>query len=477
MASHSIADRRVQQKIVFCVATAAFVFQFEAFMVNVSLPTIAGELNASTTQISFILLAYLIAATAVLIPAGKLGDRIGLRRIFIGSCVTAAAGTLLCGFSTDLWLLMASRAIQGVGAGGMAALGYAMISAWLPRDRAGWGYGHLNMAAGLGMLVGIPFGGLVSEYVSWRWIFFSNAPAIAFLAISAFRLLPVDARNPETAEQFDAVGAALFSAILAAGVFSLSLGSELGWTSRPILGALLLSAGSAMAMVIRRIILHRSFFSPGIFADSGFAASLAVLFLVRTALGGTIFLVPFYLAASCGMSAMGASLILLTYPVTYAPTGSRAGRLADRIGSRPLVLSATLLGAGACAFFSFMLASRYAGVAVVFLLTLGFSMGLCFSPNNKFSMQCVQDERKGEAAALMPLALNAGTVFGVSVFETVFSFDFPRGAAYLKHADRVYEGALMESASRGFADAFLVGFGILLAAAMIVYATYNKRPG
>lgn len=146
MSNHVLQDLRTQGKVVFCVAAAGFVFQFETFMVNVALPTIAGELNASTTEISFVVLAYLIAATATFIPAGKLADIVGLKKVFIASTLVAMGGTLLCGFSPDLRVLVASRAVQGVGAGGMAALGYAMIPAWLPEERTGWGYGYLNMA-------------------------------------------------------------------------------------------------------------------------------------------------------------------------------------------------------------------------------------------------------------------------------------------------------------------------------------------
>jgi EmrB/QacA subfamily drug resistance transporter len=477
MSNHVLEDLRTQRKVVFCVAAAGFVFQFETFMVNVALPTIAGELNASTTEISFVVLAYLIAATATFIPAGKLADIVGLKKVFIASTLAAMGGTLLCGFSPDLRVLVASRAVQGVGAGGMAALGYAMIPAWLPEEKTGWGYGYLNMATGLGMLAGAPFGGLISQYASWRWVFISNAPVIALLTISALRHLPADSPVQKTGVSFDIAGTVMFSAILVAGVFSLSLGSELGWTSPPILTSVLVAAALLAAMTIRRNILHRSFLSPGMFANPGFAASLAVLFLVRMALGGTIFLLPFYLAAFCGASAVGSSLILLAYPVAYAPVGPRAGRLADRMGSRRLVLSATLLGAVVCASFSRLLGGGNVAISVAFLLAMGVSTGIFFSPNYKYSMQCVPQEGKGEAAALIPLALNSGTVFGISVFETVFSLDFPEGAAYLKQAERISGSAPMESLSGGFSNAFLVGFGVLLAAAAIAFLTYKTSSG
>lgn len=468
---------RSERGIVLCVAMAAFVFQFEAFMVNVSLPTIAGELNASTSHVSFVVIAYLVAATAAFLPAGKLGDRNGLKRTFVAACVTAMAGTLLCGFATDLQTLMVSRFVQGLGAGGMAALGYAMIPAWLPSERTGWGFGYLNMAAGIGMLAGVPFGGLVSQYASWRWIFFCNVPLIAVLTASALRCLPGDSSYSRTVEPLDATGTISFAAIMSTGVFCLSLGSELGWTSKPILAAFALSVGLAAAMAIRRRWTGRSFFTRGLFRNSGFFASLIVLFLVRTALGGTIFLVPFYLAFSCSLSPLLTSGILLAYPAAYAPVGPCAGRLADRIGARPLVISAGLLGACASALFAFLLPSRNAWIAVSFLFILGLAMGMFFAPNNRFSMECAPEGRKGEAAALIPLALNMGTILGICVLETIFSMDFPGGTAHLRHMDGTDAGADLQSEIRGFSDAFLVGTGVFLAAAMITLAAYRTPAG
>lgn len=473
MAHQTITDRRRQQRIVFCVAAAAFIFQFEAFMVNVSLPTMAGELDATTTEISFIVLAYLTAATVTFVPFGKLGDRMGLKRTFVGSCVALAGGTLLSALSPSLWVLVTSRAIQGIGVGGMATLAYAMIPAWLPQDKTGWGYGHLNMAAGVGMLAGVPFGSVVAQVASWRWIFFSNLPFIAFLAAFAWFNLPDDSENRETPAPFDGVGLALFSTILASSAIGFSLGFNLGWTSAPILTAVALAATAAVAMTVRQRIFKRPFFSAGLFSGPGFVPSLLVLCLVRTVLGGIIFLAPFYLAVSCRLSAVGSGLIFLAYPAAYAPVGPRAGRLADRIGSKPLVLSATLFGACACLLFRVFVENGDAAITVLFLLAMGGAMGTFFSPNHKYSMQCARDANEGEAASLMPLALNAGTVFGVSAFETVFARGFPGGAVHLKHTDFSLDPTLIALANHGFSNAFLLGFGILLAAAVIALTCYR----
>jgi MFS family permease len=142
-----------EKRVVICVAFSAFVFQFEAFIVNVSLPDMARELHATSTEISFVLIAYLIAATFSFIPAGHLGNRYGIRRVFITGCMLAALGTLASGLSANLPLLCLSRLIQGVGTGTMVAVAYAMIPFWVYKNRVGWAYGMLSLGAGIGMFV------------------------------------------------------------------------------------------------------------------------------------------------------------------------------------------------------------------------------------------------------------------------------------------------------------------------------------
>ncbi|HPX82358.1 MAG TPA: MFS transporter [Syntrophales bacterium] len=135
---------------------AGFVYQFEANLVNVALPTISAQLHLTTYYASLIPICYIIGTVTVLIAAGKLGRHFGLKRVFILSIVLMTLGTVICGMAAGLPLLLGGRLIQGVGAGGMAALGYMIIPAFLPSSLAGYGYGRLSMAAGLGMIVGNP---------------------------------------------------------------------------------------------------------------------------------------------------------------------------------------------------------------------------------------------------------------------------------------------------------------------------------
>ena len=182
--AHSTPERSIpphEKWTVGCVAFAAFTFQFEAFLVGVALPDMAREMGASSTEISFVVMAYLLAATLTFLPAGRMGVRYGLRTVFLFGTLLSCLGTLMSGLSTHLPMLWTSRFIQGVGMGALVAVSYAMIPAWIEQKRLGWGYGMLSFGAGMGMIAGLPVGGILSHYFVWQWIFLATIPIFVLL--------------------------------------------------------------------------------------------------------------------------------------------------------------------------------------------------------------------------------------------------------------------------------------------------------
>ena len=155
MNSEVLVDINRQRRLVACVGLAAFVFQFDAYQLNVCLPVIAREMGLSSTEASFVILAYLLPAVSIFIPSGRLASLFGLKRVFVASVSTLFAGTLLCAVASGMAQLIFGRVVQGFGAGGMASLGYAAVSTMLPVERRGWGLGWLNLGVGAGMIVEI----------------------------------------------------------------------------------------------------------------------------------------------------------------------------------------------------------------------------------------------------------------------------------------------------------------------------------
>lgn len=460
---------RQERLIICCVCLAAFTFQFEAFLINVALPDMAAELHATSTEISFTVLVYLLATTIALIPAGKLGDRFGLRRTFLTGCALAAAGTLLCGLSTELPVLLAFRFIQGLGIGSIVANAYAMIPKWISQEHAGRGYGLLSLGAGVGMVAGLPVGGALSFALSWHWIFLATTPLFLALFWLGWKVLPIESRPPQLGLKLDWIGLFILGWTLSFFVLAVSLGAELGWTSTPILSLFLLTVFLIVVLVARKN-RQSSLFSAAIFSSPGLMPGLCVLFIFAIAVGGVRFLLPFYLQLSCGLSALLSSILLLSYPISFAPAGIVAGRQADRVGSHWLVSSACILVALLCSLFAWLSEELGIWFFILFVLGLGFANGMFFAPTNRFCISNVPDQLKGETSALLPVALNMGTLIGVSLFETIFTIHVPKGDMLVLGDTRPTDH-MLALINHGFVDAFELAALLLLAAGLFAWIT------
>ncbi len=461
---------RQERLIICCVCLAAFTFQFEAFLINVALPSMAIELVASSTEISFAVLTYLLATTITLVPAGKLGDRFGLRRTFLTGCGVAAIATLLCGVSTSLLMLLLSRFLQGLGIGMIVANAYAIIPVWIDKTHAGRGYGMLSLGAGLGMVAGLPVGGVLSYVLSWHWIFLATAPFFAGLFWLAWKVLPREHCQAGTEVKLDWLGLVTFALMLSCAVLTLSLIAEIGWGSSAILSLLVITIFCVGLLLIRRN-KPPYLFTPAIFKISGLIPGLCVLFIFSAAVGGLRFLLPFYLQLGCGLSVLMSSILLLTYPISFAPAGLWAGQLADRASSRRMVIYACVLVAVLCSIFVCFFSQLGIWFFLVFILGFGFSNGMFFAPNNRFCMTYVPETLKSEASALLPVTLNMGTLIGVSVFETVFTIHIPDGVMLIQNYTSRSED-LLGFLNHGLTDAFILAVFLLCAAALLACLTY-----
>ena len=225
------ADAAREQRVVTCVALTAFIFQFEAFLVNVSLPDMARELHTSSTAVSMVVIAYLLTATVAFVPAGYLGEKFGMRRVFLSGCVVATLGTFLSGLSVNLEMLWCSRFVQGAGMGAMVSIGYAIIPMMVRKHRVGWGYGMLTLGAASGMVLGLPVGGLWSQFFSWHWIFLGTAPVLSLFLAFGWMAFPADARAGARANGLHPLQFLPFSFFLLGAVLALCLGNKIGWAS------------------------------------------------------------------------------------------------------------------------------------------------------------------------------------------------------------------------------------------------------
>lgn len=413
---------------------------------NVALPTLAQAFDAGVSQAQWIVLAYLLATTTLVVGAGRLGDRIGRRRLLLAGLALFTGASGLCALAQSLGQLIAARALQGAGAAALMALSLAFVGEAVPKSQAGRAVGLLGTMSAVGTALGPSLGGLLIAAWGWRAIFAVSLPLGVLAFGLAWRSLPAGAPVQRSGEQgFDVAGLVLLALVLAAFALALTLGrGHFGRLNLELLTA------AAMGLLLLWAVESRAaapLLRPSQLRESG--AGLALNVLVAAVMMATFVVGPFYLAQGLGLSAAQAGLAMSAGPVVSALGGVPAGRLVDRFGAA----RCTAVGL-AGQFTGFVLLSLLptrwgvAGyVAPLMMLTSGYA--LVQAANTTAVMAGVAAERRGVVAGLLTLARNLGFITGAALM----------GAVYAAGGDAV---AGMRASYGLAAGLVLVGLGLAL---------------
>lgn len=384
------------------------------------LPALARAFGASFPEVQWIVLAYLLAVTTLIVGAGRLGDLLGRRRLLLSGILLFTAASALCALAPTLWLLVAARAAQGAGAAVMTALTLAFVGETVPRAKTGRAMGLLGTMSAAGTALGPSLGGVLVAGPGWPAIFLVNVP-LGLLTLSlVHRHLPAD-RPPRAAGRapFDHLGTTLLALTLAA--YALAVTSGRGGSAVPV--AVLLAAAVCGAVLFVRVEARVA--APLIrlrtLRDPRLRGSLATSALVSTVMMTTLVVGPFHLAHGLGLGEALVGLALSAGPLAAALTGVPAGRLTDRFGA-PRTTAAGLLAMAAGAAAPVILPARcgLAGyLAPMVVLTAGYAVFQ--TANNTGVMADVPADRRGVVSALLNLSRNLGLVTGASVMGAVFA--------------------------------------------------------
>jgi EmrB/QacA subfamily drug resistance transporter len=470
--------------IVLSVAIASFMVRLNNYTVNVSLPAIAEYFDVGTGQVSRIVMSYLLIITSTLLLFGKLGDRIGLKKVFTTGYIIFVAGSLLCGLSRGIHELIGARVIQGLGGSMILATSFAIISKYLPPDRRGWAFGITSTASALGVATGAPLGGIVTGYLSWQWIFIMNIPVGVIAIFVAGKNIPAvhtfDDLSGKTGgsiengirekEPFDFPGALLSLFGLSMLLYGFNMGKELGWGSLQII---LLFASSIVLLslfIIREKRCKAPLLDFALFKNHAFSFALCATFMAYLLISGNAFILPFYLKTLKGLNSQQIGLALLAYSLVYVFMSSYAGRLSDRVSPVTLCMAAMFSAAVNTFVFSYTLQFQGLLFVLTFLIWMAFSFVFFFSPNNNQVMGCAPQDRQGVASGIFNTTANLSMVFGVAVFETIFSEfaqDVSAANADLKPSIQI---AMQQI---GFRAVYIVG-GIVCVAALVFSLLVRK---
>ena len=459
-----LSEQTAQRLIIAAVVLGSFMGATDSSIVVISLTAISRFYDVGTSEASWVLITYLLVITSFLIPFGRLGDLKGQKNIFVSGFALFTASSFFCGMAATLPELILFRALQGIGGAMITATGPALLSLTIPEQGRGKAFGYLSAANGLGLAAGFGIGGIITNFLSWQWIFFINVPVGIVAVITAFLFIPRDTgtRKAEPAAGgFDLPGSLLI--LLGAGlfIFTLSLGQEFGWMSIPILAAFVLSILFTSIFIIWELRTTAPLLNLGLLKNPVISIGIGAAMLNRLVVSGMVYLIPMYLELVKGYSTGFAGLLLLAPSLLIMVSGPVAGSLSDRIGSRWIcTLAGFLLLISVTVFVIFD--ETIALVLIVFALALrAVSMGLFAPPNLRIILSCSPREHRGAASGLWYFSRYLASTIGIVLFETLFDLWIRgdeaggiTGAIHLHHS--------VTDLKIGFDQAFLVGIFFVL---------------
>ncbi len=426
-------------------------------IVNAVLPTLAGALDAPFAHVQWVVLAYLLAVTTLIVGAGALGDRLGRRRLLLAGIGLFTAASAACGLAPSLGALVTARAVQGAGAACMMALSLASIGDAVTGDRSGRAIGLLGTMSAIGTALGPSLGGLLASAAGWRMVFLVNVPV--GLASFALASLALPADRPAAASgggRFDVAGMLVLALTLSSYSLAVTLDHPGGrpWRLAPLLSAAVgaglfaIVESRASAPIVRLPMLR----------DGRLASGLAAGVLVAAVMMSTLVVGPFYLAGALGLDAVRTGLVLSAGPLVVALSSLQAGRAVDRFGAaRVAGFGLAAIGTGAlllCVLPVSLGARGY--VFAIAILAAGYA--LFQTSNNTLVMSGMAPERRGVASGLLSLSRNLGLITGASTMGALFAV--AAGASHLSAASP-------ESVARGMRTTFAVA-AALMALALVL---------
>lgn len=432
------------------LAVAQFVVVLDATIVNIALPSIAEDLHASTGTLSWVINAYVLAFGGLLLLGGRLADLLGRRRVFMGGLAVFGLASLAGGLSTSAEMLIAARAVQGLGAAALAPAALSLVTTLFPagseRNKA---LGIWGAVAGSGSAAGVLLGGVLTSGLGWEWVLFINVPVTLLAALATPRLV-AESRAPGSG-RVDYAGAVTVTGATLAGVYALVRANDAGWGSLQTVGLLAAAAVLAIAFVVLESRVREPLVPLDVFRGKRIRAANITMVALGGVTVGLFFFLSLYLQDALGYSALKAGLSQLPLAGLVVLVAGAAGPLAERVGARPVLLGGLGLLVGGLAWLS-RVPDHGSYVADVLgpSLLIGAGLALAFVALTIDSVSDVDDRRYGLASGLINTSQQIGGALGLAVLTAIA--DGSTGAD-------VYRTALLAAA--GIAAASLVAAAVI----------------
>ena len=417
-------DPRWLALVVLCAGMLMIVL--DATIVNVALPSIQSDLGFSQSSLAWVVNAYLIAFGGALLLAGRLGDLLGQRRVFLAGLAVFTAASLVCGLSIGQEMLVAARFVQGVGGAMTSAVILGMVVTMFtePRERAR-AIGIYSFVAAAGASIGLLAGGFLTEALDWHWIFFVNVPIGIVTSFFAVRLIGSD-RGIGLSEGADVVGAFLVTGALLLGVYTIIRTTDFGWGSAHTLGFGAAATASLIAFVVRESRIANPLVPLHIFRSRDVSGANVVLLLIFAAMFGMFFLGSLFFQRVLGYDALEIGLAFLPFSVAIGTMSfAFSGPLISRFGARAVLLpSVVLVGTGLVLFARVPVEADYLVDVLPSILLFGIGISCVVAPLTNTLMGSVPMRNAGLGSAINNAISRVGQPLLAAVLFIVISGSF-----------------------------------------------------
>jgi EmrB/QacA subfamily drug resistance transporter len=409
----------------------------DATIVNVALPHIGDEFNASVSALQWVLTGYLLALASLILLGGALGDRFGRRKIFVIGTVWFAGASLLCGASPNIEVLVAARVLQGVGAALLTPGSLAILQASFRENDRAAAVGAWSGLGGVAGAIGPFVGGWLVDGPGWRWAFLINVPVAAVVVVCTRAAVP-ESRDPHAVRGLDLVGAALAVVSLGAATWALTEAGPRGWTDPAVIGAGIVAALGIAAFVLRMLRVPDPLVPPALFRSRDFTVTNLATVLLYGALGVSFFLVVYQLQVAAGWSGLQAGTALLPATLLMFAFSARSGALAQRIGPRlQLTVGPLLTGAGLLLLSRIGSDPDWVTDVLPGALVFGFGLVTFVAPLTATVMGSVDSDHVSIASGVNNAIARTAGLASVAVIPVVSGLSIAVGAAEVTHAYRV----------------------------------------
>ncbi|HZR52589.1 MAG TPA: MFS transporter [Streptosporangiaceae bacterium] len=480
------AEGSRQSLALVVIASAQLMVVLDATIVNVALPHVQHALGFSGSGLEWVVNAYAVTFGGLLLLGGRAGDLLGRRRVFIGGLLLFSAASFLGGFATTQWWLLTARAIQGAGGAVIAPTALSLIQTNFPegeaRNRA---MGVYSAMAGGGGAVGLLLGGILTTYVSWRWVLFVNVPIGILVAASAPRALTESPRRPGRIDVAGAVTGTGGVALLVYGLSRAATGQDgvSHWGDTQVIVSLIASVVLLIAFVLIERRSPHPLLPLRLLADRNRSGAYLIMLCLGTAMFGMFFFLTLFVQTVLGYTAIRSGLSFLPFTVGIVSAATVASRVTSRIGARPLILTGAAMAAGGMFWYAQLTEhASYLAQLLGPMLVTSFGLGLLFVPMSLVALHGVPGQDAGIAGSLLNTGQQVGGAIGLAALGTIawtaVADNVRNTTAAIAAGHQAPESAAQVTAhamATGFARGFLTSSAIAVLAFAVAVATIRVR--